>query len=219
MNDTITILIAEDNALVREAWSFMLSCNPRFRVVAETIVGEETVERTRQVKPDVLILDINMQDLSGMAVASEIRDLAPSVKILGVSVHTRPAYVRRMMEAGFAGCISRNSGSKEMFRAIEEIAAGRKYLCPMIQNSITESMIVVRKNKGVNALSPRELEIISHIKNGDSSRIIARKLNIAQKTIEAHRYNLMRKLGLKNVVSLVNYINNYQLELDERYAI
>src|SRR5689334_12601626 len=136
MTEKITILIAEDHSLVREAWAYMLNNDPRFRVIAETADGNEAIELSRQLKPDVVILDINLKGKSG-----------------------------------------------------------------------------------INAVSQREVEVIEEIKKGHSSKEIAETLHISKKTIEVHRYNIMRKLNLRNVASLVNYVNHSQLDLDERFAV
>lgn len=218
MKETLTILIAEDHTLVREAWSFMLNSDSRFEVIAETSDGEKAVELAQLLQPDVVLLDISFGRLSDIEIAGIIRQQAPASRILGVA--TKPAHVRRLMQSGVMGCITKNSSSQEMFEAIMEICNGREYICTEIKNILAEIMISGRTDQArVNSLSAREIEVISHIKDGESSKEIAKELNISRKTIEVHRYNIMKKLGLKNVAALVNYVNNYQLELEERYAM
>lgn len=218
MKGNLTILIAADHMLVREAWSFMLNSNSDFKVIGETSDGEETVELAKRLQPDVVVLDISFGRITDIEVAIQIRLLSPGSKIL--SVAAKPAHVRKMMQSGATGCISKNSGRNEMFKAIEEIHQGREYLCEATRNNLAEIMISEKTEQAkINTLSAREIEIIGYIKNGESSKEIARELKISTKTIEVHRYNIMKKLGLRNVAGLVNYINNYQLELDERFSM
>jgi two-component system invasion response regulator UvrY len=220
MNGSLTILIAEDHMLIREAWSFMLSSDPRFRVIADTNDGEEAVRLTRELEPDIVILDLSIKRMGSVEVAGLIREHSPNSKILAVSMHARPAHIRSIMQSGAMGCITKNSGSYEMFKAIMAIHEGREYICDEIKDALSELLITGNGDQsGVNTLSQREIEIISHIKNGESSKEIAANLHISKKTIEVHRYNIMKKLGLKNVAALVNYVNNYQLELDERLTM
>ena len=220
MTEKLTMLIADDHTLIREAWRFVLNSDPRFQVIAETSDGEKAVELARQMQPHIVLLDISLRNMSGIEAAALIRNHSPRSKILGVSMHTGPAYVRNMIQKGARGYITKNSGIDEMFKAIMEIHEGREYICEEIKNILSEIMISGKTNrKEINSLSQREIEIIGHIKNGQSSKEIASVLNISPRTIEVHRHNIMKKLQLKNVASLINYVNNNRLELDERFAI
>jgi two-component system invasion response regulator UvrY len=117
-----------------------------------------------------------------------------------------------MIQKGAMGYVTKNSSREEMFTAIIETYNGRKYICDEIKNILSEQMLNGDENKtGLNSLSQREIEIISFIKKGDSSKEIAEALSLSAKTIEVHRYNLMKKLGLKNTAALVNFINNSEL--------
>jgi DNA-binding NarL/FixJ family response regulator len=219
MTQKITILIAEDHLLVREAWTYMLNSDHRFRVIAETCDGNEAIELSRELKPDVVILDINLRGRNGIDAVPLILHHSPGSRILGVSWLTHPTYSRRMIQNGALGYISKNSPGHEMLKAIEEVNAGRQYICEETR-SMYESVTSSRSTlKGINSLSQREMEVIEQIKKGCSSKEIAEVLNISKKTIEVHRYNIMRKLNIRNVASLVNYINHSQLDIDERYAV
>jgi DNA-binding NarL/FixJ family response regulator len=219
MTQKITILIAEDHLLVREAWAYMLNNDPRFRVIAETCDGNEAIELARQLKPDVVILDINLRGRNGIEAVPLIVHHSPGSRILGVSWLTHPTYSRRMIQNGALGYISKNSPGHEMLKAIEEVNAGRQYICEETRNMYESVTSGKTSQRGINSLSHREVEVIEQIKKGCSSKEIAEMLNISKKTIEVHRYNIMRKLNIRNVASLVNYINHSQLDLDERYAV
>jgi DNA-binding NarL/FixJ family response regulator len=211
----ITLLITDDHKLIREAWSSILNSDSRFKVIAETGSGEEAVELARQLRPNVVILDINLPGMNGFDTIPLIRKFSPGSKILGVSLHTQPTYARKMIQKGALGYVTKNSSREEMFKAIIEIHNGRKYICDEIKNILSEQMLNGDEHtSGLNSLSQREIEIISFIKKGHSSKEIADILSLSAKTIEVHRYNLMKKLNLKNTAALVNYINNSELGFD-----
>lgn len=212
--EKITILIADDHTLVRETWSFILNNDPRFQVVAECGSGEEAVELARNLRPNIVIMDINLPGINGIEATQQIRKFSPASKILGVSLHTQPTYARKMMQKGASGYVTKNSSREEMYKAIVEIHNGKKYICEEIKNILSEQVISGEEpQSGLNSLSQREIEIITLIKNGHSSKEIAESLNISVKTVEVHRYNILKKLNLKNAASLVNFINNSQLDL------
>ncbi len=212
--EKITILIADDHTLVRETWSFILNNDPRFQVVAECGSGEEAVELARNLRPNIVIMDINLPGINGIEATQQIRKFSPASKILGVSLHTQPTYARKMMQKGASGYVTKNSSREEMYKAIMEIQNGKKYICEEIKNILSEQVISGEEpQSGLNSLSQREIEIITLIKNGHSSKEIAESLNISVKTVEVHRYNILKKLNLKNAASLVNFINNSQLDL------
>jgi DNA-binding NarL/FixJ family response regulator len=213
MNKT-TILIADDHTLVRETWSFILNTHPGFTVVGECGSAEDAIELAKQLRPHVVIMDINLPGMNGIEATSLIRKYSPATKVLGVSLHTQPTYARKMIQKGAMGYVTKNSSREEMFRAIKEVHEGRKYICQEIKNILSEQMINGEDvDGGINSLSARELEIIARIRKGDSSKEIAEALSISVKTVEVHRYNILHKLKLKNTAALINFINNSQLEL------
>ena len=213
--DKISILIADDHTLVRETWSFILNTNVRFQVVAECGSGEEAVELSKKLRPNIVIMDINLPGMNGIEATQLIRKYSPGSKILGVSLHTQPTYARKMMQKGAMGYVTKNSSREEMFKALTEVNAGKKYICEEIKNILSEQVIGGgdENQNGLNSLSQREIEIISFIKKGYSSKEIADSLSISVKTVEVHRYNILKKLNLKNAAALVNFINNSQLDL------
>ncbi|HUQ97456.1 MAG TPA: response regulator transcription factor [Chitinophagaceae bacterium] len=213
--EKITILIADDHTLVRETWSFILNTDARFQVVAESGSGEDAVEQSKLLRPNIVIMDINLPGMNGIEATQLIRKYSPTSKILGVSLHTQPTYARKMMQKGAMGYVTKNSSREEMFKAIMEIQDGKKYICEEIKNILSEQVISGDEPpSGLNSLSQREIEIIAFIKRGDSSKVIADKLSISVKTVEVHRYNILKKLNLKNAAALVNFINNSQLDFD-----
>lgn len=204
--EKITILIADDHKLIRETWSFILNSDARFNVIAQCSNGEEAVQLAQQLRPKVVLLDINMTPMSGIEATEQIRKFSPSSKIIGVSMHSQPAYVKKLLKLGAHGYVTKNSPQQEMFEAILEVSKGNRFICSEVKTILSEQAFDDDTN-GANALSGRELEIIKQIKNGLSSKEIATELNISLKTVEVHRHNILKKLNLKNSAALVNYIN------------
>ena len=206
--EKITVLIADDHKLIRETWSFILNGDPRFQVVAECGDSENAVEMTRQKHPNIVLMDINIMPISGFEATERIRKVSPKTRVIGVSMHSQPAYAKKMLQIGAKGYVTKNSSKEEMIMAILEVHAGNRYICDEIKNNISE--LVMDDNRdtpNVNALTEREIQIINLIKEGQSSKEIASNLNISLKTVEVHRHNILKKLKLKNSASLVNFIN------------
>lgn len=211
--EKITILITEDHKLVREAWAMLFNSDPAFKVLAQCGTGEEAVELSKNLRPDIVIMDINLPGINGFEATALIRKFSPGSKILGVSLHTQPAYARKMIQSGAMGYVTKNSSQEEMAKAVIEVFNNRKYICEEIKNILSEQTLNGddQPAPGLHLLSKRELDIIRYLKKGFSSKEIAENINISVKTVEVHRYNILKKLNVRNVASLVNYINHSQL--------
>jgi two-component system invasion response regulator UvrY len=207
-----TILIVDDHTLVRQAWSFVLNNETPFQVIAECGSGEEAIEITKKLQPGIVIMDINLPAMNGIEATQSILEFAPGTKILGVSVHTQLTYVRQMLKNGAWGYITKHSSKEEMLLALKEINAGRKYICNDIKNILSEKLFGGREQQsGTDALSRREVEIISFIKKGLTSKETAEALGLSVKTVEVHRYNILKKLNLRNTTALINFVNQNSL--------
>lgn len=206
--EKITILLVDDHKLIRDSWSFILNSDPRFTVIGETNSGEEAIDIASKKKPDIILMDVNMSPINGFDATKQIHKLSPDSRIIAVSMHTMPAYAKRMLQLGAMGYVTKNSSKEEMITAIVEVSHGNKYICDEVKAILAEQELDENADKGdLNDLSRRELDIIKLIKEGLSSREIALQLDISLKTVEVHRYNVLKKLKLKNTASLVNYIN------------
>jgi len=206
--EKITILLVDDHKLIRDSWSFILNSDPRFSVIGETNSGEEAIDIASKKKPDIVLMDVNMSPINGFDATKQIHKLSPDSRIIAVSMHTMPAYAKRMLQLGAMGYVTKNSSKEEMITAIVEVSNGNKYICDEVKAILAEQELDENADKGdLNDLSRRELDIIKLIKEGLSSREIALQLDISLKTVEVHRYNVLKKLKLKNTASLVNYIN------------
>ena len=208
VTNKITILIVDDHKLIRDTWSFILNSDPRFQVIAETDSGKSAIELTESNQPNIILMDINMSPMNGFEATKEIRKISPESKIIGVSMHSQPAYAKKMLQVGAMGYITKNSSKEEMIGAITEVAQGNKYICHEVKAILSEQILEDNEKPDINMLSQREVEIIDLIKQGQSSKEIALQLSITLKTVEVHRHNILKKLNLKNTAALVNFINN-----------
>ena len=210
----VSIMIVDDHTLIRETWSFLLGKNENFDVVAECGDGERAIELARDKRPDVVLLDINMAPMSGFDVLKMIRKYSPSSKIIGVSMHSQPAYAKKMLRLGAKGYVTKNSPRQEMLEAISEVSNNRVYVCQEVKNILSEQLLNGDQvNPDINNLSDREMQIVRALKEGLSSKEIASELNISLKTVEVHRHNILKKLKLKNTVSLINFINSQAFDI------
>ena len=157
-------------------------------------------------------MDINMSPVNGFETTKQVRKVSPTSKIIGISMHTMPAYARKMLQMGAVGYVTKNSSKDELLAAIIEVNDGKKYICDEVKNILAQQEL---EDDGVktdlNLLSKRELDIVKLIREGLSSKEIAVRLDISLKTVEVHRYNILKKLNLKNTAALVNFINSHGL--------
>jgi two-component system invasion response regulator UvrY len=193
--------------LIRETWSFFLNSDPRFSVIGQSGNAEEGIELCKQLRPDIVLLDINLPGINGMQAVPLIRKFAPGIKIIGVSLHTQVSYVKKMMQTGAVGYITKNSTQEEMKEALIEVSEGKKYICREIREILAGNFISDENKVNFNTLSVREIEIIELVRQGFSSKEIAIEKSISVKTVEVHRYNILKKLNLRNAAELVNYFN------------
>jgi two-component system, NarL family, invasion response regulator UvrY len=205
----ITVLIVDDHTLIRETWSFLLGRNENFEVIAEAGDGQKAIDIARDKRPNIVLLDINMTPLNGFDVLKMIRKQSPGSKVIAVSMHSQPAYAKKMLRMGAKGYITKNSPRQEMLDAIIDVNNGNTYICQEVKNILSDQMLSEEDNTaGLNQLSEREIEVINQIRDGLSSKEIADRLAISIKTVEVHRHNILKKLKVKNTASLINYINS-----------
>jgi DNA-binding NarL/FixJ family response regulator len=206
--EKITILLADDHKLILETWKYMLDIDGRFNVVGIANSGAQAVELATSLKPKVVLLDINMREMDGFEATKLIRKCAPGTKIIGVSMHSMPAYAKKMIKLGASGYVTKNSSRQELVQTIVEVCEGKTYICDEVKSIIVnKEFTAAASTPDINNLSKRELEVVSFITKGMSSKEISSELCLSLKTIEVHRYNILKKLNLPNAASLVNYAN------------
>jgi two-component system invasion response regulator UvrY len=209
----ISIMIVDDHRLIRETWSYLLNQDEEFEVIAETGDGDSCIEIARVRKPDVVLLDINMQPVNGFETLKMIRILSPATKIIALSMHAEIAYVKKMLRLGAAGYVTKNSPKYELADAIREVSKGNSYICDEIKNSLSDKVFEEGPvEPDIKKLSQREVEIVKFVKKGYSSKDIGGILGIHFKTVEVHRHNILKKLKQKNSLSLIHYLTSLAVE-------
>lgn len=212
MTKKIKLIVVDDHKLVREMWSTMFVQHENIEVVGESGEFEEAIDLIKEKRPDIVLLDINLQQASGLDAVPLIRKFSPGTKIIAVSMHNEPAYAKKMFRLGAKGYVTKNSSYHEIFKAIDEVMQGNTFICSEIKN-ILSAQLITDENAGpdIKILSLREIEIVKLIKEGFSSKEIASQLNISARTAEVHRHNILKKLKLKNAASLINFITKENL--------
>jgi DNA-binding NarL/FixJ family response regulator len=202
----ISLLIADDHKLVREAWTLLLSKDERFTVLAESGTAVSAIEAVRNFKPDIVLLNVNLPGINDIEAVPIIHRSSPASKIIVISQHTSFGYARKMMQQGARGFVMKKASKKEFIEAIVAVHSGKIFICSLVKEMIAEQFTTEDHSRKLHKLSARELEIIELIKKGLSSKEIAETLFISDKTVEAHRHNILKKLNLKNSASLINFI-------------
>ena len=213
----INILIVDDHTLLREVWTVCLNSHPGLRIIGGCGTGEEAVELANQLNPDIILMDINLPGIDGITATEIIKNKLPSTKILAVSMHTRISYLKKMIQNGASGYVTKTSSLKEMQTAIIEVYNGNVYICKELKEVIiSQSCGTDEKESKLSQLSEREIEIIELIKKGYYSKEISNILGITLKTVNAHRYNILKKLELKNTAALVHFIHSNLVIIDNQ---
>jgi DNA-binding NarL/FixJ family response regulator len=204
----IKLFLVDDHQLLTDTLTLMLNQDDRFEVIGSTQHVEEVIPFIKTARPDIILLDIALGETNGFDLTCEIMRLNPHPQVIAVSLYSMPAYVKKMMSAGASGYVNKNSSKEELILAILEVYAGNKYICQEIKDKIVKNQLEEDdQSAALNSLTRQELDIIGYIKLGLSSREIADKKGITLKTVEVHRYNILKKLGLNNAAALVNLVN------------
>jgi DNA-binding NarL/FixJ family response regulator len=212
----IRILLADDHALVRAGMKSLLESAEGFEVVGEAPNGREAVRLAKALKPDVALFDIAMPELNGLDAARRLGAECPEVRVLILSMHTDPGYVREAMQAGTAGYLLKDAGVEELELAIRAALRGERYLDPRISKQVIEGYVRGLDAPEGAALTPRQREILQLIAEGRSTREIAQRLHVSVKTVETHRAQLMDRLGIRDVAGLTRYAIRIGLVSDGR---
>mgnify|MGYP002336255422 CR=1 FL=1 len=202
------VVLVEDHCLIAETWSQLINSFDGFQVIAQFKCGEDAIKNIPVLRPDIVLLDINLPGINGIVTAVHVKKALPSVKIIGLSLHTHPAFAKEMMKSGADAYVTKSSGTAELKKAMHEVISGRRYVCKEVREATAGQPAGVDKDDWAKLLSGRELEVIQLLKQGATSKQIAATLNIATKTVEVHRHNILRKSKVPNTAALINYVNH-----------
>jgi two-component system response regulator NreC len=203
----ISILIADDHAIVRTGLRALLRSEPDLQLAGEATGGYEAIELVGKTHPDILILDLSMPDLDGIAVTRQLKPQYPDLRILILTVHEDEAMLREAIRAGASGYIAKRAAEAELIAAIETIRRGDLYVDPtMLRVLLVESTEPrTEQPASPDPLTPRETDVLKLIVQGYTNRQVGEELGISVRTVEGHRANLLEKLGLRTRVELVRY--------------
>ena len=206
---TSTVLLVEDHVVMRQGLKALLDDEPDLEVIGEAGDGREALQLVARLRPTVVLLDIAMPHLNGIEAARQIQQNFPEIKVVVLSMHATEEYVFQMLRAGAAGYVLKQSASTEVLNAIRAAVAGQLFLSSAISRQNLDDYFERAAARGDQAdfdlLSSREREVLQLLAEGHSNEAIAAELVISVKTVEAHRVNMMRKLGVDNKVGLIRY--------------
>ena len=206
----ISIMVVDDHSLIREALVHLLNLEETFEVIATTGDCENVIKIAREKRPDILLLDINMAPLTGFDIIKLLRKNSPLTKVIGLSIHSQPTYVKKLLRLGAKGYLTKNSTLTEMKEAILAVHGGNTFICHEVKIIFSEQLLQGGEEKiDINLLSERELQIVGLLKDGQSSKEIAGELQISSRTVQVHRHHILKKLKLKNTISMISYLNSY----------
>ncbi|WOK08533.1 response regulator transcription factor [Imperialibacter roseus] len=212
----IRVVLADDHEIVRNGIKILLESEGDLEVVGEASDGQEALDECKNKQPDILIVDINMPKMNGIETIRQLKSYSPTTKALVLSMHEDEEYILQSVEMGATGYLLKGSNKQEFLKAIHTVQKGEKYFTGDISNILVQHYLNLRnktttsptpQETGDNALTKREKEILSLIYKGESNKDIAEKLDKSVRTIETHRFNIMKKLDANNLAELLRKID------------
>ena len=205
----IRLLLVDDHVVVRSGLRMLLENEADVEIVGEAGTAGEALTAVANLKPDLVLMDIGLPDMSGIDAAREIKRLHPATAIVALTIHESEEYFFKMLEAGASGYVPKRAAPDELLAAIRVAAAGEVYLYPSLATLLVKDYLIQepqdRAQHPLNDLTEREEEVLTHLAEGASNTEIADALNISPKTVARHRENIMRKLNLHSRTELVKY--------------
>ena len=213
----IKVLVVDDHPVVRKGLQSCLAKHDHIKVVGEASDGDEAMRKSRELSPDLILMDISMPKMNGLAVTELLRKEAPRTKVLVLSVHSNKEYIFRVIQAGAHGYVSKEAPPDELLRAIESVFEGEPFFSEDIARAALNQFVATGGKKEPFAqLTTRERQVLVLIAEGQSNKEIANKLGIGVRTIETHRERIMRRLDIHSVAGLTKFaIANGMVSLDE----
>jgi DNA-binding NarL/FixJ family response regulator len=202
----IRIVLAEDHTTVRQALKLLLDGQDDMQVVAEASDGAMAVQRTGELQPDVVVMDLSMPRMNGLMAARTLKELHPAIAIVVLTRYSDDAYLQELLRAGASGYVLKQSPSAELLNAIRASAAGKQYLDSAVTSQVTGKLgMADAKSRRAHGVTDREAEVLRLIALGHSNKEIASRLDLSVKTIEVHKANAMRKLDFRGRIDIVRF--------------
>lgn len=204
----LRVLLADDHVTVRHGLKLLIDAQPDMKVIAEASDGDTAVKEAVALKPDVVVMDISMPGMNGLVATRALKKQQPDMAVITLTRHSDDAYLQELLRAGVSGYVLKQSAPNELLQAIRAAASGGQYLDSALTARLTAGFLA-REGRTVNkpgaSLSQREAEVLRLIASGYSNKEIAARLSLSVKTVEAHKANAMRKLGLNGRIDIVKY--------------
>ena len=206
----LRILLADDHELVRRGIRELLRVRRGFTIVGEASNGQEAVEKSTRLKPDVAIVDISMPGLDGLQATRQIRDASPTTEVIVLTMHESDQMVRRVLDAGALGYVLKSDLATHLVGAVKDVSAGKLFLTPRVSDIVLKGFLKngnqaePRENSRTRP-TPREVQVIRHLAEGKANKEIAAELGITIRTVETHRAKIMLKLGVHSLAELIHY--------------
>jgi DNA-binding NarL/FixJ family response regulator len=203
--NTIRVVLADDHTLVRAGIRTLLESLDGLEVVGEASDGGQALELARAKLPDIVVLDIGMKEMDGLQAAAALKQELPQIKTIMLSMHSTPDVVEQALRAGASAYLVKDAATTELELAVRAVMRGEVYLSPAVSRQVVAGYMRDDKTESMpdEALTSRQREVLQMIATGNSTKEIARAMNISAKTVEAHRAQIMEKLGVRNVANLV----------------
>ncbi len=204
----LRIMLAEDHATVREGLRMIIGAQADMEVVGEAADGRAAIERAQELLPDIIVMDVSMPELNGLKATVKLKQCCPQVKVLALTRHTDDGYLQQLLRAGASGYVLKQSAATELIHAIRAVASGGKYLDPAVVGKVMGNYVgrsTALRGDTRGDLSDREAEVLRLIAWGHSNKELAARLEVSVKTVEAHKANAMKKLGISSRIDIVRY--------------
>jgi DNA-binding NarL/FixJ family response regulator len=212
----IRVLLADDHDILRQGLKLLLAAQPDIEVVGEARTGKEAIEQAQELQPDIIVMDISMADMDGMEACQHIRVQHPNIQVLMLTMHESEEYFLQSLRMGAAGYIVKKAAPADLCMAVRTTAHGGAFLYPGLARALIRAYLAPQAptsssqfsstlNTPLDVLTPREREVLILVAEGRTNQEIANKLIISIKTVQAHRANMMEKLGLQDITQLVRF--------------
>lgn len=208
MSDTTTrVVLVDDHAMVREGIRHVLATSPGIDIVGEAANGDSALHTIREHEPDIVLLDISLPGKTGLAVAAQLQQELPHIKVLILSMHDHARYVIEAVKVGVQGYILKDAGADELRKAIAMVSSGTQYFSPGVVGHLGAAVRQPggEQPAGVHRLTNREKEVLLHIAKGLTNKETAKELGISTRTVETHRESLMKKVDIRTVAGLTRF--------------